>query len=175
MLSTCSAGSYSGTGANFTPPAAGCPAPRALGDRQQPAGPCAIPPAELDPLLSRLALDDPRYGKNVVSMRATLKAGIYCEDLRVTRSAQVTLDPSVYVMKDGLLVVDVAEPDCVRKGAISLHPARYDVVTGTRVEREFRWPRLAARVAVESETAPETMLKSRPLSASERSASAASS
>ena len=108
-------------------------------------------------------------------MRATLKPGTYCEGLHVTRGAQVTLDPSVYVMKDGLLVVDIAAPDCARKGAISLHPVRYDVVPGTRVEREFRWPRLAARATVESETAPETMLKFRPLSASERSASAASS
>lgn len=110
-LSTCSAGGYSGTGANFTPPpATGCPALRdPLIERQAPpVGPCVILPSFVNSLTSLLSPDDPRYGLNVVSLRTTLKPGTYCGGLHITKGAQVTLEPGIYVMKDGPFVVDRA-------------------------------------------------------------------
>jgi Flp pilus assembly protein TadG len=105
-LSTCSAGGYTGSSTNFTPPpATGCPPLRdPLADREAPVvGSCLILPLGLGRLLTS---DDKRYGANVVSTVATLYPGTYCGGLHVTRGANVTLMPGVYVMKDGPLVVD---------------------------------------------------------------------
>ncbi|MGL5137706.1 MAG: hypothetical protein ACRC7G_08050, partial [Beijerinckiaceae bacterium] len=35
-----------------------------------------------------------------------LKPGVYCKGLKITKDAKVTLDPGVYIIKDGKLVVD---------------------------------------------------------------------
>jgi Flp pilus assembly protein TadG len=108
-LSACSAGGYAGSGANFTPPpATGCPALRdPLADREAPpVEPCLILPLILNPVAALLAPDDKRYGVNVVSTRTTLRPGTYCGGLHITKGGNVTLEPGVYVMKDGPLVVD---------------------------------------------------------------------
>nr|USU32396.1 pilus assembly protein [Methylobacterium sp. OTU13CASTA1] len=109
-LSTCSAGGYTGSGANFTPPpAVGCtPLRDPLADRAAPAmEPCLSLPLGLNSIIGAiLKPDDKSYGANVVSTRTTLRPGTYCGGLHVTRGANVTLMPGVYVMKDGPLVVD---------------------------------------------------------------------
>ncbi|MBY0256965.1 TadE/TadG family type IV pilus assembly protein [Methylobacterium sp.] len=110
-LSTCSAGGYTGASSNFTPPpATGCPVLRdPLADRQPPAvGSCAVLPALVNPIIDQLIPNNPIYGRNVVSRRTTLRPGTYCGGLHITRGAQVTLEPGIYVMKDGPLVVDMA-------------------------------------------------------------------
>ncbi|MFF8803150.1 MULTISPECIES: pilus assembly protein TadG-related protein [unclassified Methylobacterium] len=108
-LSTCSAGGYTGTGANFTPPpATGCPALRdPLIDRQGPTpGSCISLGFFVDPKKLIDGIDDPLYGLNVVSGTVTLDPGTYCGGLHITKKGQVTLKPGVYIMKDGPLVVD---------------------------------------------------------------------
>ena len=109
-LSTCSAGGYTGASTNFTPPpATGCPPIRdPLADREAPAvGPCLSLPLGLNSILGTLLNPlDKNYGTNVVSTRATLYPGTYCGGLHITKGANVTLMPGVYVMKDGPLVAD---------------------------------------------------------------------
>jgi Flp pilus assembly protein TadG len=108
-LSTCSSGGYTGSGANFTPPpATGCPPLRdPLIDRQGPTpGSCVDLGFFVDPKKLIDGIDDPLYGLNVVSGTVTLKPGTYCGGLHITKGAQVTLKPGVYIMKDGPLVVD---------------------------------------------------------------------
>jgi len=107
-LSTCSSGGYTGSGANFTPPpATGCPPLRdPLIDRQGPTpGACInLPLANPKKLVD--GIDDPAYGVNVVSGATTLSPGTYCGGLHLTKKADVTLQPGIYIMKDGPLVVD---------------------------------------------------------------------
>jgi Flp pilus assembly protein TadG len=108
-LSTCSAGGYTGSGANFTPPpSTGCPALRdPLIDRQGPVpGRCVNLGFSVDPKKLVDGLDDPAYGINVVSGSVTLQPGTYCGGLHVTKGATVTLQPGIYIIKDGPLVVD---------------------------------------------------------------------
>jgi Flp pilus assembly protein TadG len=107
-LSTCSAGGYSGTGANFTPPpATSCPPLRdPLIDRQGPTPGACIDLPFADPKKLVDGIDDPAYGVNVVSGSTTLSPGTYCGGLHLTKKADVTLLPGIYIMKDGPLVVD---------------------------------------------------------------------
>jgi hypothetical protein len=108
-LSTCSAGGYTGSSFNFTPPpATGCPPLRdPLADRLPPPVEGCLPLIKLvDSIVGQLVPVDTRYGANVVSKRATLRPGTYCGGLHLTKGADVTLMPGVYVMKDGPLVVD---------------------------------------------------------------------
>ncbi|KQP07404.1 hypothetical protein ASF28_15630 [Methylobacterium sp. Leaf99] len=107
-LSTCSAGGYFGK-ANFLPtPATGCPMIRdPLADREAPQSASCLNIANLlNPMMLIGSLDDPAYGKNVITTTATLSPGTYCGGLHITKGAQVTLRPGVYIMKDGPLVVD---------------------------------------------------------------------
>ncbi|KQO57666.1 hypothetical protein ASF22_22675 [Methylobacterium sp. Leaf87] len=69
--------------------------------------PCLSLPLGLNSIIGAiLKPDDKSYGANVVSTRTTLRPGTYCGGLHITRGANVTLMPGVYVMKDGPLVVD---------------------------------------------------------------------
>ncbi|MGY2048834.1 pilus assembly protein TadG-related protein [Methylobacterium sp. JK268] len=92
-LRTCAVGGYAGSGANFRPaPITGCPAIRdPLADRVAPAvGGCS-------------------YTNLTVSGESrVLSPGTYCGGLTVAGDATVTLNPGVYVMKDGPLVVGPA-------------------------------------------------------------------
>lgn len=108
-LSTCTAGGYSGSSTIFTPPPAlNCPPLRdPLIDRQGPAPESCVdlgfftnPKKYVD------GIDDPAYGVNIVSGFATLSPGTYCGGLHITKGAQVSLRPGVYIMQDGPLVVD---------------------------------------------------------------------
>ena len=108
-ISTCSAGGYSGSGANFTPPpATSCPPLRdPLIDRQGPTpGSCVDLGFFVDPLKYVFGIDDPVYGVNVVSGNVTIGPGTYCGGLHITKGARVTLRPGVYIMQNGPLVVD---------------------------------------------------------------------
>jgi len=107
-LSTCSSGGYTGSGANFTPPpATNCPPLRdPLIDRQGPTPGSCINLPFADPKKLVDGIDDPAYGVNVVSGATTLSPGTYCGGLHLTKKADVTLQPGIYVMKDGPLVVD---------------------------------------------------------------------
>ncbi|MCJ2035791.1 TadE/TadG family type IV pilus assembly protein [Methylobacterium sp. J-068] len=109
-LSICSAGGYAGSGANFTPPpATGCPPLRdPLADRQGPTPESCINLLGmlLNPKKLIDGLDNLLYGAVVVSGNVTLRPGTYCGGLHITKGARVTLEPGVYIMKDGPLVVD---------------------------------------------------------------------
>ncbi|RYF50528.1 MAG: hypothetical protein EOO38_05440, partial [Cytophagaceae bacterium] len=108
-LTICSAGGYSGSRANFTPPpATNCPALRdPLADRVgPPVGSCVNLSNYTNPKKGEGDPDNPKYGANVVSGSVTLDPGTYCGGLHLTKKAQVTLRAGVYIMKDGPLVVD---------------------------------------------------------------------
>ena len=108
-LSTCSAGGYSGNKASFMPPpATDCPVLKdPLADWAGPAqGLCKILPLSANPKMLVDGIDDPLYGTNVVSTTATLEPGTYCGGLHITKGADVTLRPGVYIMQNGPLVVD---------------------------------------------------------------------
>jgi Flp pilus assembly protein TadG len=108
-LTTCSVGGYSGSSSNFTPPpATGCPALRdPLVDRAgPPIGSCVNLSDYTNPKKGEGDPDNPRYGANVVSGAVALDPGTYCGGLHLTKKAQVTLRPGIYIMKDGPLVVD---------------------------------------------------------------------
>jgi Flp pilus assembly protein TadG len=108
-LAICSAGGYEGAGANFTPPpATGCPPLRdPLAGREKPVSDSCIDLGFfLNPKRSSGGIDDLLYGENVVSGNGTLKPGTYCGGLHITKGARVTLQPGVYIIKNGPLVVD---------------------------------------------------------------------
>ncbi|GJD95848.1 TadE/TadG family type IV pilus assembly protein [Methylobacterium iners] len=108
-ISTCTAGGYKGSSANFTPPpATGCPPLKdPLAGRARPSpGPCIVLPTYTNPKKGDDGPDDPAYGSNVVSGTVTLDPGTYCGGLRLTKKASVTLRPGTYIMKDGPLIVD---------------------------------------------------------------------
>lgn len=108
-LSTCSAGGFSGPSSNFLPPPAiNCPPLRdPLIDKQGPTpGPCIDLGILFDPKKLIGMVDDLLYGANVVSGPATLNPGTYCGGLHITKGAQVTLRPGIYIIKDGPFVVD---------------------------------------------------------------------
>lgn len=87
----CSAGGYEGGPGNFS------------GDR------VADCPKRADPLAGRPA---PPIGgcssasKLVITSDGTLFPGVYCEGIEIKAGARVTLNPGVYVMRDGPLRVD---------------------------------------------------------------------
>ncbi|MFG7489505.1 hypothetical protein, partial [Methylorubrum rhodesianum] len=96
----CSAGGTSTTRANFTPnPQSGCPVvPDPLADRPAPEiGSCMTLPSG--------ATKKPKAGKNLIDQSVTLNPGTYCGGLEIRKKAVVTLNPGVYVMKDGPLLV----------------------------------------------------------------------
>lgn len=108
-LSTCSAGGFSGPSANFMPPpATNCPPLRdPLIDKVGPTpGACLSLGILFDPKKLLGTVDNLLYGANVVSGVATLSPGTYCGGLHITKGAQVTLRPGIYIIKDGPLVVD---------------------------------------------------------------------
>lgn len=88
---TCSAGGISGSTANFNPvPETDCP---------------QIP----DPLASRPAPPVGGCTKSKLTLSSgshTLFPGVYCDGLKITKTANVKLRPGVYVIKDGPLVVE---------------------------------------------------------------------
>ncbi|MBX9933750.1 MAG: hypothetical protein K2Y56_19885 [Methylobacterium sp.] len=53
-------------------------------------------------------IDSSLYGVNAVSTTAILELSTYCGGLHITKGARVTLQPGVYIMKNGPLVVDKA-------------------------------------------------------------------
>ena len=96
----CSAGGTSTTRANFTPnPQSGCPVvPDPLAGRTAPEiGNCMELPYG--------AAKKPKAGKNLIDQSVTLSPGTYCGGLEIRKKAVVTLNPGVYVMKDGPLLV----------------------------------------------------------------------
>jgi hypothetical protein len=96
----CSAGGTSTTRANFTPnPQSGCPVvPDPLADRPAPEiGSCMTLPYG--------ATKKPKAGKNLIDQSVTLHPGTYCGGLEIRKKAVVTLNPGVYIMKDGPLLV----------------------------------------------------------------------
>jgi Flp pilus assembly protein TadG len=88
--SLCSAGGYAGTSTNYLPvPKTDCPAVKdPLADRPAP------PPTNCDYTDLRL-----------IGVTRTLSPGTYCGGLVVDKGAQVTLNPGIYVIKDGALIV----------------------------------------------------------------------
>ena len=108
-ISTCSAGGFSGPSSNFTPPpSTGCPPMRdPLIDKQGPIpGTCIDLGFFANPKKFVFPIDDPAYGVNIVSSTVTLNPGTYCGGLHLTKKANVTLNPGIYIMKDGPLVMD---------------------------------------------------------------------
>ena len=102
----CSVGGFENQSANFTPnPQTGCPViPDPLRDRPTPQiGTCTL-------LAAVLKIIDvatgPSKGVNVIASNVTLNPGTYCGGLKITKKAVVTLNPGIYVFKDGPLVVD---------------------------------------------------------------------
>lgn len=96
----CSAGGTSTTRANFTPnPQSGCPVvPDPLANRPAPEiGNCMELPYG--------AAKKPKAGKNLIDQSITLSPGTYCGGLEIRKKAVVTLNPGIYVMKDGPLIV----------------------------------------------------------------------
>lgn len=97
----CSAGGFSGSGSNFSPPPqTSCPVIQdPLKDRPAPAvGSCtSIPPS---------ANKKGDTSKNVIDQDATLSPGTYCGGLHISKKASVTLQGGIYVMQDGPLIVD---------------------------------------------------------------------
>lgn len=96
-MQTCSAGGYkASTSANFQPrvPVTDCPKQAdPLADRPAPpVGLCLVP--------SLLKL---------VGVTRTLNPGTYCGGLVIDKGARVTLNPGVYVIKDGPLIVGPAK------------------------------------------------------------------
>ena len=88
---TCTAGGYQGTASNFAPlPETDCPPiPDPLAQRTPPSvGACTK---------SKMTID---------SGLVTLSPGVYCNGLKITKTAKVRLKPGIYIIKDGPLVVD---------------------------------------------------------------------
>jgi hypothetical protein len=86
----CSAGGIDGKGNFIRPPTTDCP-------------------QIADPLAGRAppAVGGCTFAKTVVKGGVhTLKPGVYCEGLKITGGASVTLAPGIYAIKDGKFVVD---------------------------------------------------------------------
>ena len=91
---TCSAGGYKGGVASFTPtPDIDCPVfPDPLASRPSPvAGSC----------------DPSRQGLRISDSDVFLTPGTYCGGIRVEKNLIVTLQPGVYIIKDGPLRLDL--------------------------------------------------------------------
>ncbi|WP_082552647.1 Tad domain-containing protein [Methylobacterium sp. Leaf456] len=102
----CSVGGFENQSANFTPnPQTGCPAiPDPLRDRPIPQiGQCTLLAAILKIIDN---VTGPSKGSNVIPTNVTLNPGTYCGGLKITKKAVVTLNPGIYVFKDGPLIVD---------------------------------------------------------------------
>jgi Flp pilus assembly protein TadG len=101
--SICSAGGYEAKKANFTPtPIPQCaPIPDPLKDQVLPtAGSCIVLPSYISP-------KSETEGKNEIKdVVATLNPGTYCNGLKIGGNSRITLNPGVYVIKDGPLVVE---------------------------------------------------------------------
>jgi hypothetical protein len=88
--SVCSAGGIDGKGNFLRPPTTDCP-------------------QIADPLAGRAPpnVGGCTFAKTVVKGGVhTLKPGVYCEGLKITGGASVTLAPGIYIIKDGRLTVD---------------------------------------------------------------------
>ena len=89
----CSAGGVleygKGASANFEPkPITGCPKiDDPLADREQPAVKAC------------------KFNDEVVTKSRKLRAGVYCGGLKITGSARVAMEPGIYIIKDGPLIV----------------------------------------------------------------------
>ncbi|WP_407519018.1 TadE/TadG family type IV pilus assembly protein [Methylobacterium oryzisoli] len=101
--SFCSAGGYQGAGANLVPvPITQCaPIPDPLKDQVLPVpGSCIMLPSYISPKSAT-------EGKNEIKdVTATLSPGTYCNGLKISGMSRITLNPGVYVIKDGPLVVE---------------------------------------------------------------------
>ncbi|WP_156383970.1 TadE/TadG family type IV pilus assembly protein [Methylobacterium sp. Leaf456] len=102
----CSVGGFENQSANFTPnPQTGCPViTDPLRDRPTPQiRQCTL----LASILAKLdAVTGPSKGTNVIASNTTINPGTYCGGLKVTKKAVVTMNPGIYVFKDGPLIVD---------------------------------------------------------------------
>ncbi|MFC6742084.1 TadE/TadG family type IV pilus assembly protein [Methylobacterium tardum] len=97
----CSAGGFFGARANFAPPPqTGCPVIKdPLQDRPTPTvDACTSIPAS--------ANSKGDTSKNLADQSTPLSPGTYCGGLHITKNAIVSLQPGIYVMKDGPLIVD---------------------------------------------------------------------
>jgi hypothetical protein len=95
-LLTCTAGGYRGYGSNYAPsaPLTDCPrVPDPLADR---------PPPVVESC--------PKKPLKIKKQTTTLNPGTYCGGLYIENGANVTLNPGIYVMKDGPLVIGPAKP-----------------------------------------------------------------
>jgi Flp pilus assembly protein TadG len=112
----CTAGGKVGSKANFTPtPLTDCP---------------AIP----DPLASRAPppVDGCKVtGQVIDGETVTLAPGTYCDGLKITGAANVTLSPGVYVIKDGPLVVDRGSTLTAKNAGIYLTGAKTTLTFAT--------------------------------------------
>lgn len=103
----CSAGGFDGARANFAPPPqTGCPVIK------DPLANSAAPTVDTCTSIPASANKKADTSANLVDQSATLKPGTYCGGLHITKNAVVSLQPGIYVMKDGPLIVD-------KKGSLS--------------------------------------------------------
>lgn len=115
----CSSGGYSGASNAFTPaPMADCPpTPDPLSERAPPPyGPCDYVNKMVGDranttvaaaLAASLAELKGSTTQQMVRTPFTLDPGVYCGGLTIGANASATLNPGVYVMKDGALSVDI--------------------------------------------------------------------
>lgn len=115
---TCSVGGYSGPSTAFTPaPLTDCPPiPNPLEKRATPSvGGCDFTNTMIGDRSKTTAMSALTASLAELAGRATtiqrtpytLSPGVYCGGLAVGSNASATLEPGVYVMKDGPLVVDL--------------------------------------------------------------------
>lgn len=103
----CSAGGFNGDRANFAPPPqTGCPVIK------DPLANQAAPTVDACTAIPASANKKGDTSANLVDQSVTLKPGTYCGGLHITKNAAVSLQPGIYVMKDGPLIVD-------KKGSLS--------------------------------------------------------
>ena len=105
----CSVGGSSTARANFAPPVTtGCPAindPLASIVTAPPPGGCVTVSSAAGPGPGK-GPGGPAAGNVAVTASTTLDPGTYCGGLHITGTAKVTLNPGVYIIKDGPLIVD---------------------------------------------------------------------
>jgi Flp pilus assembly protein TadG len=105
----CAVGGSSTNRANFAPPVtAGCPAIKdpLVGTVTAPTpGECVTVSMTAGPGPGK-GPGGPAAGNVAVTASTTLDPGTYCGGLHISGSANVTLNPGVYIIKDGPLIVD---------------------------------------------------------------------
>ena len=105
----CSVGGSNTSRANFAPPVtSGCPAiadPLAVTVKAPVPGSCVMVSPSAGPGPGK-GPGGPAAGNVAITASTTLDPGTYCGGLHISGSANVTLNPGVYIIKDGPLIVD---------------------------------------------------------------------